>query len=108
MDDWIHDKKPIRVRRVDWLRAPQKEAAAEERLNRLASATRPGWEGLADRGAPDSGGSDGLSLGEQALVSNYRGLASVPHLATRCFVTTGDLRLVRALYNHFFLGVGRR
>jgi hypothetical protein len=93
MDGWIRGKKPIQLRMVG---------------RSAGTRNRPVAERLPEPGAPAPGGWDGLSLGEQALVSSYRRLDSVPRLATRCFVTTGDLRLVRVIYDHFFLGPGRR
>ncbi len=49
-----------------------------------------------------------LSAEEQALVTGYRELDRVPQLAIRCFFNTGDLRLVRAIYEQVFLGLRRR
>jgi hypothetical protein len=50
---------------------------------------------------------DCLSIDEQALTSALRTLATVPHLAVRCFLVRDDLRLARALYDRLFLGSGR-
>ncbi len=49
---------------------------------------------------------DGLTVDEQALTSALRALATVPHLAIRCFLVRGDLRLARALYDRLCLGPG--
>ncbi len=68
--------------------------------------------GMSDEQEQDSDGSgvlyDELSLDERTLVSRYRELDNVERLAIRCFFNTGDLRLVRAIYDRVFLGLRRR
>jgi hypothetical protein len=108
MDEWIRGKKPIHLRWIDPFDAISNGSIPEEALNRWARTIGSDSVKLPEPVELEAVGSDDLSLGEQALVSNYRTLASVPRLATRRFVTAGDLRLVRVLYDHLFLGLGRR
>jgi len=49
-----------------------------------------------------------LTPEEDALLEAYRNLDSVPRLAVRRFVLSGDIRLVRAIYNQVCLGIRPR
>ncbi len=54
-----------------------------------------------DRPDPDC-----LSAEERDLIAEVRALQTVPHLAIRCFLVRGDLRLAQTLYDRLFLGLG--
>ncbi len=49
---------------------------------------------------------DCLSTEERELIAEMRALPTVPHLAIRCFLVRGDLRLAQALYDQLCLGLG--
>ncbi len=49
---------------------------------------------------------DCLSTEERALIAEVRALQTVPHLAIRCFLVRGDLRLAQALYDRLVLDLG--
>ncbi len=105
MDEWISGKKPIPLRWIDPVHAIPKEAVPEEPPNQGMEPIDPDLINPPESEATDA---DDLSLGEQALVSNYRTLASVPRLATRHYLLDGDSRLVRILYDRVFLGLRHR
>jgi len=51
---------------------------------------------------------DRLSSEEQLLISGYRAMDTLWRLAIRCFLATGDDRLVLAIYFQRFLGLRPR
>lgn len=46
-----------------------------------------------------------IPLDEQQVVAGYRAMDTVRKLATRCYLGTGDDRLVVAIYHQVFLGL---
>jgi hypothetical protein len=102
---------PSWVRQPKWGRFPVTQLTPEDiYAGSGASAGKGGpAEAVSGGGAcrTESPDPDCLSIDEQALTSALRTLATVPHLAVRCFLVRDDLRLARALYDRLFLGSGR-
>ena len=75
---------------------PESEADAPH-----SQTTLPALDAAGERRDPD-----GLSGEERTLLADVRALQTIPHLAIRCFLVRGDLRLAQALYDQLFLGLG--
>lgn len=46
-----------------------------------------------------------LTPDEQELLRAYRALANIPRLSVRCYLFSGDIRLVTLLFNQIVLGL---
>ncbi len=98
----IHSKRQSLLHRIDQAEDACKETIGGSSAESTAALLETPH--LIEPIDPDNN-EEGFALEEQKLLSSYRSLDSVPYLATRRCLITGDDRLVTAIYNQIFLGV---